>query len=388
LFLCFAKNNGAQNWTQLADLPSLDRDDGVGITVGNKMYFGTGNRTGLGVGADFYSLDPATDTWTTIAAMPNGAERQYAVCFGNSNYFFVYGGVNNGGITLNDLYRYDVSANTWSLMAARPGTIGVMGASGFTLGNKAYVFCGRWGTDAQLSNEVWEYDMNTNVWLQKNNFPFLSRWRGSASALNNAGYYIFGKDANDGQHREMYKYSQTLDNWNKIGDFPNPKRYYTQMQTVNNKLVIVGGIDSLNVFYGETWYFDETNGFVPGPTIPAAARKGGMSAAYQNKFYYTCGLVSTGHSKETWKLDLPVGMKEWRMEYGIWNMGPNPFGEKLYISNEKKEEINFQIRNSIGEIVMLGKTEKEIDVSTLIPGIYFLRLEAEGKFEVKKVVKE
>ena len=35
-----------------------------------------------------------------------------------------------------------------------------------------------------------------------------------------------------------------------------------------------------------------------------------------------------------------------------------------------------------------GKTKKEIDLSSLRSGIYFLRLEAEGRCEVKKVVKE
>lgn len=378
----------AQTWTQLSDFPSTERDDGVGVSVGTKAFFGTGNRTGLGISGDLYSLDLGSETWSTLATMPSGSERQYAVCFSNGTHLFVYGGFGNGSFIHNDMYSYNISANTWSLMGTRPSSVGVIGASSFTLGSKAYVFCGRWGTDAQVSSQVWEYDMSTNTWTQKNDFPGTATWRGCAAVLNGTAYVSLGRNASDGLQREMYRYDQSNDTWTKVGDFPNAKRYYVQMQAVNNKLVMVGGIDTLNIPFAETWFFDEVNGFVQESALPSSARKGGMSISYQNKFYYTCGWTSIGHTKQTWKLDLPVGLKENRIEEKDLHVGPNPFSDELIICSELKGLL-YELYQTDGRILSSGILEERSTINTkgLSKGAYFLRIFSSEHSFTKKVIR-
>jgi N-acetylneuraminic acid mutarotase len=379
----------AQTWSQLADLPGVERDDGVAAVVSNTAYFGTGNRTGIGLGTDFYSYNLVTNTWSTIASMPVGSERQYSCAFTYSNYFFVYGGFGNANFIHNDMYRYDVSANTWSLMATKPGS-GVIGACSFTLGDRAYVFCGRYGNDAQVSDEVWEYNMATNVWTQKSNFPFGGRWRGSAAVIGNTPYVIFGRDANSSIRKEIYKYNGSTDSWTLLGNFNQAKRYYVGMQAVNNKLVMVGGADSLNNIFNECWFYDEVNGFVQGPSLPAAARKGGMTAAYQNKFYYNCGYTSTGHSKQTWMLDIPVGIEEHQKE-NKFSVYPNPIKDFIYINSTENNNYKIEIINLSGQIIL----EKEmigagaLDLSEIKNGMYFLKIISENHYtEIKKIIRE
>jgi len=96
------------------------------------------------------------------------------------------------------------------------------------------------------------------------------------------------------------------------------------MQSVTNKLMLFGGIDSLNNVFKETWFFDETNGFVQGPDLPAAPRKGGMSCSNAFKFYYNSGYTTAGKVKETWMLDILAGINEKQIENAALNIWPNP----------------------------------------------------------------
>lgn len=384
----------AAQWTQLGDLPNLERDDGVGAVVNNKAYFGTGRKTGGALGSDFYSLDLSAYTWSTIAAMPAGSERQYAAAFSYSNYVFVCGGVNDANTIFSDTYRYNTVTNTWTTVAPKPGTP-VFAAFSFTIGDKAYVVSGRSGpTDSELSNEVWEYDMGANVWVQKNNIPFAPQWRGSGASLNNSGYILFGKDAALHYHRELYKYNALGDAWTKAADFPQTKRFYSTMQSSGGQLVIFGGIDSLNTLYNETWFYDETGGFSQGPSLPSSARKGGMSCAIPGKFFYTCGINTSARLKETWLLaSLPTGVEE-HANSNIFTVHPNPFTDHINISAAKNGQISgIELRNMLGQTIFSTATNNDPLISIDLPqtekGIYFLVVtSANGNSTVKKLVRE
>jgi N-acetylneuraminic acid mutarotase len=393
LVLFFSRCLSAQTWSQLADLPGTERDDGVSKTINNKAYFGTGLRNGFTLGNDFYCLDLSTNTWTTIAAMPNGAERQYAAAFTYSNYLFVHGGSGTGSL-LSDTYRYDVTSNTWTTVASRPGTA-VMGAGSFTINNKAYLFSGKFSNNV-VSDEVWEYDMTSDTWTQKNNFPFGGRWRSSAAALNNNGYVLFGRDNNGSIRKEIYKYTPDTDTWIKITDFPQPKgRYYAGMQDAGNKLVVFGGIDTLDNYYNDCWYFvDISNTFSAGPSLPALGRKGGMCCSSGNKFYYGCGITSTNtRLKETWVLDVPVGIKEYSRKFDF-SVYPDPSNGLVYVcSSNKNIKYHIQICDFTGKMLLEKFADQplneNIDLSVFSKGIYLIKFVSDNNaIETRKIILE
>ena len=70
---------------------------------------------------------------------------------------------------------------------------------------------------------------------------------------------------------------------------------------------------------------------------------------------------------------------------------PNPVLDKLIIENEDcRQQIDFQIINSSGQVVYRGKLIESttIQTSTFIPGLYLLKLENGKTFEFLKIVKE
>jgi len=307
---------------QLPDFPGLKRDDGVAVVVNNKAYFGTG-LVEWAITLDFYVLDLNDYSWSYGKAMPDNTNRQYACAFSGPGCFYVFGGDANGGATGN-MFKYDIAANTWTAVASKPGN-GLIGAACMNFGNKVIISGGRFQS-GKASAEVWEYTLSTDTWVQKNDYPFPGRWRAGATVHNNAGYLIFGRDTGGAFRKEFYKYTPASDSWSKIMDFPAAKgRAYSSLQVANTKLCVFGGTDTLDHFYKDIWYYNETtNTWLQGPDLPSTGRKGGMSCAYGENLFYTCG-IGEGPTRltETWKTDIPLGVKE-NHRSTVLSVYPNP----------------------------------------------------------------
>jgi N-acetylneuraminic acid mutarotase len=373
LALGLSTNSNAQAWAQLPNYPGLERDDGVAFVINNKAYCGTGLQVGFSPTKDFYSLDLTTETWTTVAPMPPGKERQYACAFTNGTDAFVFGG-EAGGTDLNDCWMYMPSLNSWMAVASKPGN-GVRGAAYFVIGNTAYLIGGAYSSTNAL-NEVWAYNMSTDTWTQKNNLPFAC-WRSSATVVSGKGYLLFGREANGRFRKELFEYDPTADSWTLINNFPGAGRAYATMQNVNNDLVVFGGLDTLNNYYNTVWnYYIPSAQWTQLPTLPSFGRKGGMGFANNNILYYTCGIDQTNtRLKETWKTDLGVGIKELEKEEKVL-VYPNPASDfiilKFPINSQK--EVTYKIFDSRGSDVLTGTLNEthKIDVKTLSQGIYQL----------------
>jgi N-acetylneuraminic acid mutarotase len=360
----------AQTWAQLADFPAPERDDGFAFVINNKAYCGAGLKVGWLLGNDFHCLDLGSETWTTLASMPAGQERQYACGFTDGTNGYVFGG-EAWGNDLNTLWMYSPATNSWTAKASKPGN-GVRGACCFVIANTAYIVGGAVGTTDAI-NEVWAYDMLNNSWTQKNNLP-ISNWRGCAGVSNGKGYLLFGMTANYAYNRYLYKYDPQGDTWSYQHTFPGSSSglVYSSMQTINNELIVFSGKDSLNVFTNDLWTYDVINNtwnFVN--ALPATLRKGGMGFADKGTYYYTCGITPGDvRLKETWKIGLSVGITEYP-ESGKVLIYPNPASTFIHIQGFEEED--FKILTIRGQLVSEGKIiNGNIDISLLEPGIYFL----------------
>jgi hypothetical protein len=70
---------------------------------------------------------------------------------------------------------------------------------------------------------------------------------------------------------------------------------------------------------------------------------------------------------------------------------PNPVSDELIIEIEgNKESVEFEIYNSIGQVVYYGNVLEKTTVKTtaFAPGVYLIKLENGKKFEFKKIIKE
>src|ERR1017187_4123326 len=114
---CFAQGV----WTPRASIPSYGRCGAVGFSIGQYGYMGLG-----------------TD----------------ATSFPDSVY--------------TDFWRFDPSINSWKRMADCPDSDTFLSAF-FVIGNYGYIVTGNGVWSA--SNSCWQYNVSTNKWTQKANFP-------------------------------------------------------------------------------------------------------------------------------------------------------------------------------------------------------------------------
>lgn len=395
LILLITQKLFSQNWIQLSNFPGSKRDDGVAVYLNNKCYFGTGLQEGWSLTSDFYELNTKSLTWKAITQMPNGAERQYACAFSDKNAFYVFGGDRNG-VALNSLFKYNTTNNSWIQMSSKPGN-GLSGASCMAFGDSIIIVGGRNNSSQPTSNEVWLYTISNNTWTKRSNCPFGGRWRGSASVLNNKGYFMFGLDSNDAYRKELLRYNLQTDTWSIINFFPQQNgRSYASMVNASQQLVVFGGKDSLNNYYNDNWYYnDVTNVWIQDNPLPSFARKGGMCCSDGINIYYSCGInKSDTRLNETWMTDIPLGLNSKIVFSASFKIFPNPILTNIHLIINPTPFINFTYRilNTNGLVVVASSKvetpETEIDLSNLSAGIYFLEIENQnGLVEVRKFIK-
>lgn len=73
-----------------------------------------------------------------------------------------------------------------------------------------------------------------------------------------------------------------------------------------------------------------------------------------------------------------------------WEIAPNPAGNTLQLQYSFDKTTTFELTDMQGRVVLHGQAAagKDIDISSIVPGVYFVRLQAEGTYTTpKKLVK-
>jgi polyhydroxybutyrate depolymerase len=87
-----------------------------------------------------------------------------------------------------------------------------------------------------------------------------------------------------------------------------------------------------------------------------------------------------------YKLNLLQGINELKDLDLLVKVYPNPTNSILYIDSDK--DVKFKICDLLGKEILPETNSKTIDVSHLQTGIYFLKLNCEGNYLVKKLIKD
>ena len=116
---------------------------------------------------DFWEYDPAANAWTQKADF-GGGTRQWATGFSIGGKGYVgCGRANNTTSSLSDFWEYDPSTDTWSQKAGL--SLSREQAKGFSIGNKGYIGPGHSGTP--IMTDFRAYDPSTNAWTSLAPYP-------------------------------------------------------------------------------------------------------------------------------------------------------------------------------------------------------------------------
>ena len=162
---------------------------------------------------------------------------------------------------------YDAGLDAWIQKAPFPGTPR-SGAVAWTIEKGidhplGYIALGEDNLN-QFKNDVWEYNYNTNSWIQRSDFP--SSGRKNAVAFTIAGIAYVGTGYDGAFHDDFYAYSGTagiseMTAENTLNFYPNPS--HSLLQISGQKEALVGySIYSLTGALMEESTFNQAGSYV------------------------------------------------------------------------------------------------------------------------------
>lgn len=184
-------------WKQVSDFGGSARISATAFSIGSYGYVGTGYDGTARL--DFYKYDPSTDSWTSVSNI--GTKRRDAVSFVLNNKGYVVTGVNNGTY-LNDFWEYDPESDSWTEKRKISDVssesydddyaIVCAYAAAFTMNGRGYVATGGSGS---AGYRTWEYNPNTDLWVEKSNFEGSPRLNAVGFTINEQGYVATGRSS-------------------------------------------------------------------------------------------------------------------------------------------------------------------------------------------------
>jgi hypothetical protein len=194
---------------------------------------------------------PATNTWTTAAALPTAIFGHKAVYLNGRIY--IPGGLtelypNSGPGDLTH-HVYDIASNTWMTATQLPwpnGRVGGYYATAADPANNAYYVIGGYSYPTYY-NGLWRYDVNTDTWTTLAPIPAPSGRYAAAADLIQGRIYLAGGVSPSACQTDTYRYTISSNTWVQLTNYPTPQRCFMTSLIVPGtgnvpyRWVLVGG---------------------------------------------------------------------------------------------------------------------------------------------------
>jgi N-acetylneuraminic acid mutarotase len=237
-------NPVSATWIPKADMPTARRSPVV-AAVNNKIYaiggmnYSNPNHVTYSFDTDEY--DPATDTWTSKASIPD--ENPVNSVLGNR---FIGGAATNGKVYVvvftpgqNFTYEYDPASDTW--INKSPIPIGGLSTpyAVAALNNKIYVLA---------ASNFAEYNPSTDTWIIKAPLPGNRSLAGLVAVPSKSKLYaVGGMDGSGNVLGSITEYNPVSNTWTTRASMPTP-RHSVGTGEVGGKIYVIGGSDSPMIY--------------------------------------------------------------------------------------------------------------------------------------------
>jgi N-acetylneuraminic acid mutarotase len=212
-------------WIQKASLPATARHSATAFSIGSKGYVCLGN-DGYDHLNDLWEYDPEQNLWSQKSNFP-GTPRYGAVGFSVGDRGIVGSGYDRNH--LKDFYSYNLGDDSWEQIPF-PG-MKRLGASVFVIGNNAYLVGG--ANNEQLVYDFWMFNGDSFTWEQKRDIAntsddsydddyTISRAYGVAFSINSLGYFTTGERG--ALNNNVWEYNIVTDLWQKKTSFEGAAR--------------------------------------------------------------------------------------------------------------------------------------------------------------------
>lgn len=252
------------SWSPRAPLPDSARGYGVGFSIGKYGYVGLGGSELSGNNwkyfTNFWQFNPSTNSWTRKAAFP-GKARICPATFVIGNYAYVVtGGQQNASNNfVRECWQYNSVTDKWIQKHDFPGLTRCW-AVGFAIGKNGYIGTGYDTLRYNVLRDFWEYDTATDTWTQKHDFGGAARYCASGFAVEGKGYICFGLDStNSIAARDMWEYDTATDSWTQKSNNPTDSMGFTNGFVIGNDIYVGTGQAQNFKIYSDFWKYNTIN---------------------------------------------------------------------------------------------------------------------------------
>src|SRR4030095_12240895 len=408
-------------WTTLPNSPmAVSRSCCVYVVVGGAPYvyqFGGGNSsTELKRVA---RLNLNTNTWqNNYSTMPTQISAGTAIAMRGDSVVYVFGGNNSPG-TLGKTLAYNLYTNIWYTRNDMPTKVTdalVIKYNSSTI----FVLCGGdgyFGTSIFVTNKVQAYNINTDSYTYKNDFPIFCSMAGGGiyrDTIISVGGYTTGGIALANCYKGVVNPSTLNITWTPIANYPagpiSRMASYIAVKGTGVGLMCTGGLVGGSVPTAQThiWNFC-TRSCLPGVPDNGLARANYKACGKGDNIVYTvAGFTNTGTGLTEYmtfnSIDGPcqnmVGIEgnggiipdkfELKQNY------PNPFNPQTTISFSLPEAGNVRIvvtdiqgREAVvivNRFYTAGNHSVDFRADELSSGIYFYTLTSGAFKDTKKML--
>lgn len=389
LSLIFSYSNiiSQSAWETLAPLqnpPSL----ATMASANGKIYLLSGSGTAAGAQTSTYEYDPASNSWTKKAKIPQAC--YWATANEVDGKIYVMGGGHPyPGKRYN--FIYDAISDSWSsgdsLLSPR------MYHSSAALDGKIYLIGAQNGDAVQYYFD--EYDTKTNVWTRKENNLHNMAWYCTLAPLGKKIYRIGGGGAPNNVTQYFESFDTESGVWSLLPDMKS-KFHASTAVTYNNRIYLIGGnsngkdIDSVYAFYPEIeeWVPELFN-------MPQARVY--HRAVLCNDCIYVYGGQNTQQDPISGSL-IRYCFKETKVndnQNEKTSIFPNPSNGSFYIQDNRfaSKILDIQLTDMLGrqvesKIKNINENQSFIELTTPAKGLYLLKLITANSIEINKIIVE
>jgi len=255
---CFFITSQAQTWTQLSttgNTPARANASMIYHPGENALYL-FGGRTSAGFQNDLWKFDLSNNTWTEVVAtgnLPAVRHTPDAVLDATNNQMLIFSGQGSG--LYNDIWSFDFNTSTWterspSINAAgfpqqRYGTITVYDPTV----QRLVTFGGFGNAGTSRQDDTWAFDLMTNEWteLLPDPHPFKRCLHNGTYVAGRELMVLYGGQSIGGNREDIWTFDLATNSWTER--FPAsipPGRHFCSITAVNEDLLYLFGGNGAN----------------------------------------------------------------------------------------------------------------------------------------------
>ena len=258
-------------WYQKVASKTLN-DYSITGSVKDIIYSIGGGEDSLSSSKIFNCFLPASNTWSTRAALPSDVSDAQTAVY-DDNYIYCFGGCGNSG-NLKTNYCYDYSLDIWTTKANMASS--EYDGAGAILDTTIYCIGGTLSGNANRT-----YDILTNTWSTKTNLPATRR---QCEAVGFNGFvYLYGGTNGNYSQSTMYAYDPSIDTWTAKADGGTDRLDHV-MVVIKDRIYCSGGQDGGTSL---KYYNPVTDSWTTKASLPVSmGGVGTRGAAYNGILYH------------------------------------------------------------------------------------------------------